>query len=236
MKQELARFVIIPIVWVWAGLSLYSGQARAQEVDDPFWDVLQDTLVSSVPPNLRAPVEAMEAGEFAAAAAELNEIVRRDSSDFQALRLLASAYANLEAYFQAIQVCRRIALLDSVDAGVSVALGYFHQKQGDLEVAEQHYKLALRQDPGVIQAYQGLGWIYLRRRNLEEALAMASKTTERAPNYAPSYVLMGRVLTAQGFYDDAAVAYRRAFRLKPALRERFGILLQELTFRHNLER
>jgi tetratricopeptide (TPR) repeat protein len=237
-RQKLTRFGTIFVV-LWSVLSLASGCAwaeEAEEVDDLFRDVLENTPVSPIPPRLQASVEAIETGAVAIAAAELNEIVSQGSTDLPALRLLASAYGRLGAYLQAIEICQRVALLDSLDAGVSVALGYFHQKQGDLDVAERYYSLALRQDPGVIQAYQGLGWIYLRRRMFEEALSMTSKTTERAPEYAPNYVLMGRVLTAQGFYDAAAVTYRRAFALQPSLRERFGVLLQEVVRRHRLER
>lgn len=228
----MTRFGTIFVVCVWTVLSPASERACAEEVDDLFRDVLQNT---PIPPRLQPFVEAMETGEVAVAAAGLHEIVSGDSTDLPALRLLASAYGRQGAYPQAIEICRRVAFLDSLDAGVSVALGYFHQRQGDLDVAERHYSLALRRDSGVIQAYQGLGWIYLERRMFEEALSMTSKTTERAPEYAPNYVLMGRVLTAQGFYDAAAVAYRRAFVLQPSLRERFGILLQEVALRHGLE-
>jgi len=48
--------------------------------------------------------------------------------------------------------------------------------------------------------------------------------------------LMGRALTAQGFFEDAAIAYNRAFALQSKLRDRYGILLQELGLRHQLGR
>jgi tetratricopeptide (TPR) repeat protein len=195
-----------------------------------------DSLAVAIPPELHGAVASMEAGDYAAAAAELNGVVRRDTADVRAWRLLASAYTHLDAYVQAIQVCRTIALLDTVDAGVPVALGYLHQQQGDLDAAEPYYHRALEMDPDMIQAYQGLGWIYLERREHEKALEMGTRSTERAPDYAPNYILIGRVLTAQGFYEDAAAAYRRAFSLRPDLRERYGILLQELVIRHRLIR
>ena len=65
---------------------------------------------------------------------------------------------------------------------------------------------------------------------------MIAKSTELAPEYAPNYVLMGRVLTAQGFYENARQAFQTAFRLDPGLRKQYGILLQELVLRHGLER
>ena len=176
----------------------------------------------------------MESGDYAGAAAELHDIVLQDSSNVQAMRLLASAFSRLEAYVQTIEVCERIAALDTVDAGVVVALGFYNQKLGDFDSAEIHYRQALERDPNAIQAYQGLGWIHLQRRQLEQAFQMGTRTTELAPDYAPNYILMGRVLTAQGFYKNAADAYRKAFALRPDLRDRYGILLQEIAIRHKL--
>lgn len=198
---------------------------------------LQSNLISvEVSPELYGPVEAMQAGDYAAAAEELHEIVGRDSSHVQALRLLASACIHLDAYVQAIRTCRRISVLDSTDVGVVVALGFLYQVKGDLDLAEMYYRQALERDPNMIQAYQGLGWAYMQRRQLAQALDMVTRTSERAPDYAPNYLLMGRVLTAQGFFRDAAVAYGRAFALRPELREQYGILLQELALRYRLVR
>ncbi len=201
----------------------------------PF-EVGMDSLGAITSPELIGPRQAMEEGDYAAAIAELKEVVRTDTAHVQALRMLASAYGRLDAGVQAIEVCRRISTMDSTDSGVEVALGYFHHRQGDFDTAQYHYRRGLVRDPNAVQAYQGLGWIHLQRRQLEQALDMVTRTTEHAPDYAPNYLLMGRVLTAQGFFADAATAYRRAFALRPSLRERYGILLQELTLRHNVIR
>ena len=195
-----------------------------------------DSLAETIPSELQGAAAAMTAGDYAAAAVELGSLVQLDTTNTRAMRLLASAYAHLEAYVEAVRVCNRIASLDSADAGIRAVLGYYHRKQGDLQLAEMHYTQAVEMDPDMIQAYQGLGWIYLERRELERALQMVTKTTERAPDYGPNYVLMGRALTAQGFYESAMRAYERAFVLSPNLRERYGILLQELAIRHELGR
>ncbi|MCZ6636160.1 MAG: tetratricopeptide repeat protein [bacterium] len=195
-----------------------------------------NSLAVVIGPELKGSIAAMEAGDYFAAAAELRDLVYRDSTHVQALRLLASAFGHMGDYVQAIDVCRRLTQLNSVDAGVEVALGFFHQKLGDFEGAEQHYRQGLMRDKKVIQAYQGLGWIYLQQGRLEQALDMVTETTERAPNYAPNYLLMGRILTAQGFFEDAVVAYQRTFSLEGTLRKQYGILLQELQLRHHLRR
>ena len=222
-------------VGVWAVVCMRAiPVAAADRLDDFLAGVGIDSVGVVIPPELDGPRAAMSTGDYAAAVAELKDIVRRDSSHTLAMRLLASAYSHLNAEVQAIQVCQRISAIDSADAGVEVALGFFHQRLGDFDTAQGHYRQALERNPNAIQAYLGLSWMYLQRRQLEQALEMVTRVTEQAPNHALAYLQMGRILTAQGFFSDAAVAYRRAFALRPGLRERYGILLQELTIRHNM--
>jgi tetratricopeptide (TPR) repeat protein len=136
----------------------------------------------------------------------------------------------------AIAACVEIASLDSVDATAQVTLGYLYQKMGDPDNAELYYSLALERDPDAHHALFGVGWMHLERRNLDAAHDSATRITEVAPEYAPNYILLGRVLTVKGFYKEAARAYRRGFSLEPDLRNRYGILLQELSQRHRLSR
>lgn len=193
-----------------------------------------DSTVVILAPELQGAVASLESADPVSAAVELRDILRQNPQQEQAWRLLVSAYLRLEDFAQAIDACRQLAGIDSSNAGTLVTLGYLHQRLGDIASAEQYYREGLILDPNAVTAYQGLGWVYLKTGRLEQALDMVSETTERAPNYAPNYVLMGRALTAQGFFEDATIAYNRAFALQSNLRERYGILLQELGLRHRL--
>lgn len=198
--------------------------------------VAADSVVTLLAPELHVAAAAMEAGDYSDAAAKLEALARKDPANTGVLRMLASAYLRREAYAAAVPVCERIAVLDSTDAGIRVALGFMHGKLGNADRALEAYRDAIDANAETIQAYQGLGWIHLQRRELQEAMNMIAKSTELAPEYAPNYVLMGRVLTAQGFYVNARQAFQTAFRLDPGLREQYGILLQEIVLRHGLER
>ena len=187
-------------------------------------------------PALQSAVDSLEAGKPGAAAVALRDILEKNSTHTQALRLLISSYLRMEDFDRAIDACQLLAVQDSTDASALVALGYLYEKIGDIILSEQYYQQGLALDPDIIAAYQGLGWIYLKTGQLERALDMASETTERMPHYALNYILMGRALTAQGFFEDAAIAYNRAFALQNELREQYGILLQELGLRHRLKR
>ena len=234
MRARRSSGLILAFVTLWLmGGTLVNAQP-APEPEGLLDMAVVDSAWTTVPEELRGAVGAMETGDYAGAAAELHDLVLRDSSNVQAMRLLASAFAHLEAYVQTIEICERIAALDTVDAGVMVALGFYNQKLGDFDSAEVYYRRALDREPRTVQGYQGLGWIHLQRRQLEQAHQMGTRSAELAPDYAPNYILMGRVLTAQGFYKSAADAYRKAFTLRPDLRDRYGILLQEISIRHKL--
>jgi tetratricopeptide (TPR) repeat protein len=219
----ILRVGIILVVFFSAEIS------SAQEVFES-----SDSMV--LDPALKSAVDSLKAGNSGGAAVALRDILEQKPAHTQALRLLISAYLRMEDFDRAIDSCQQLAVRDSTDASALVALGYLYQRIGDTILAEQYYQQGLALDPDVIAAYQGLGWIYLKTGRLERALDMASETTERRPHYALNYILMGRVLTAQGFFQDAAIAYNRAFALQHDLREQYGILLQELGLRHRLRR
>lgn len=215
-----------------------TGQEGADDLSG-FLDTLlseSDSLVLVVDPILEGAIASMEAGETEAAAAELQDIVLQSPDHLQALRLQASCYLRLRDWESAITTCLQISALDSLDATAQTTLGYLYQASGNSDNAELYYTLVLDKDPDAHLAMFGLGWIHLERRNLDAAHDVATRITEIAPDYAPNYVLLGRVLTVKGFYKEAARAYRRAFDLQPGLRTRYGILLQELNLRHRLDR
>ena len=228
-------FIAAFVFGLMGGVPAEEPDSIAMITDDDL-SVHSDSLTVLWTADLLVAAAAMEAGDFPLAATELHALTLADTTNVHALRMLASAYLRQEAYDLAVPVCQRIAAMDSLDAGVRVALGFLHEKVGDVDLSVMAYTEALEIDARMIQAYQGLGWILLQRRQLQEAMDMIAKSTELAPGYAPNYVLMGRVLTAQGFYENAKRAFETAFRLDPRLREQYGILLQELVLRHGLGR
>lgn len=208
--------------------------STAMAPSDPMPEVLPDSVAAILDPGLKAAAASLSAGYPMAAAAELRDILLQNPTHTQALRLLISAHLRAENFDQAIAACQQLAVLDSTDAGVLIALGYLHQHLGAAALAEQFYHQGLGLDPTIITAYQNLGWLYLKTERAEQTLDMVDETTDRAPDYAPNYILLGRALSVQGLFEDAAIAYNRAFALQSGLREHYGILLQELGLRHPL--
>ena len=218
------------------------GFVHAQEPAEDLTDILdifqpEDSLAPFVvDPILQGAIASMEGGDNEAAVEELEDIILQAPDHLQALRLQASCYLRLHNFESAIATCLQIADLDSLDTTAQIALGYLYEISGEADNAELYYSLALEKDPEAYHAIFGRGWIYLERREFDAAHDAATRIAEIAPDYAPNYILLGRVLTIKGFYKEAARAFRRGFRLDPSLRNRYGILLQELTIRHRLNR
>ena len=227
-------------------LAVTLGAATAQEPDlapteeiSGFLDTLladSDSTALIVDPILEGAILSMESGDNEAAAAELNDIILQAPDHLQALRLQASCYIRLRDWEGAIAACLQISALDSLDTTGQTTLAFLYQALGNGDNAELYYSLVLDKAPQAYLAIYGLGWIHMERRNLDAAHDAATRITEIAPDYAPNYILLGRVLTVKGFYKEAARAYGRGFDLDSSLRNRYGILLQELTIRHRLGR
>ena len=228
--------------WIGLFVILEVCNVFGQEQPEPISDILDslflegDSLVVTLDPALAGAILSMEIGDNEAAAAELEDIIFQSPGHLQALRLQASCYIRLQNVESAIATCLQITAHDSLDTTAQTTLGYLYQRAGDADNAELYYSLAIEKSPDAYQAIFGLGWIQLDRQNLDAAHDAATRITEIAPDYAPNYILLGRVLTVKGFYKEAARAFRRGFGLDASLRNRYGILLQELTIRHRLSR
>ena len=234
------------IIWVLTLCVCVSGALHAQEAEPSAESEISefletfleeaDTAATVVDPILSGAIASMEAGDNESAATELEDIILGAPGHLQALRLQVSCYLRLQDVERAITSCLQIAALDSLDTTAHTTLGYLHYASGNADNAELYFQLVLDDNPDAHLALSGLGWIYVDRRNMDAAHDVATRITEIAPEYAPNYVLLGRVLTVKGFYKEAARAYRRAFRLDASLRTQYGILLQELGQRHRLDR
>ena len=231
-KCMLLRWPVGLVAFFFVAVAHAQDAREHPDVMDATAAIPADSMVAILDPKLKSAVVSLEAGDPSAAVDELRDILQQTPAHPQALRLLASAYLRMENFAEAIEACQQLATQDSTDAGVLIALGYLYQRTDSMAWAEQHYHQGLERDPTIIAAYQNLGWLYLKTGRPEQTLDMVGETIDRAPAYAANYILLGRALSVQGLFEDAAIAYNRAFALQSGLREQYGILLQELGLRH----
>lgn len=86
---------------------------------------------------------------------------------------------------------------------------------GDLALALQRFKLALRYMPGHIGTWHGAGWAALLSGDLAGATAAFEKALEIDRNFGESYAALAVVSAKRGHVDDARAGIQKAMRLDP---------------------
>jgi Flp pilus assembly protein TadD len=107
-------------------------------------------------------------------------------------------------------------------------LGTVEFRKGDLDNAEEHFRLALRYDRWLIGAYANLAAVADERGNLPGAIQFYSKALSLDPTNASVYYALGVVLNRHDQLDAARQALARAVELDPHFNEAKK-LLEELT-------
>jgi Flp pilus assembly protein TadD len=86
-------------------------------------------------------------------------------------------------------------------------------------IAEQHFREAIRLEPGLADAYSGLGAALREQRRLDEAEAALLTARQLDPRSAKAANNLGNVLGDRGALEQAEAAYREAIALDPAMPE-----------------
>jgi tetratricopeptide (TPR) repeat protein len=115
---------------------------------------------------------------------------------------------------EAIAAYRKAAALQPKDAEPHLGAGLLLEKQEKFTDAEQEYKQALALGPSA-DALTGLANIYMRGHRLPEAEVELRQLVAASPGQADVYIQLGRVLAAEGKYDDAIAQLQAAAKLAP---------------------
>jgi tetratricopeptide (TPR) repeat protein len=81
------------------------------------------------------------------------------------------------------------------------------------ENAEQAYRKAIEMRPDGWRAYHRLGYLYVRDKRWDDAIAQFRKYVEVAPKDANSHDSLGEALLAKGSTDEALASYLKALSL-----------------------
>ncbi|MFZ4876994.1 LytR C-terminal domain-containing protein [Janthinobacterium sp. Mn2066] len=109
--------------------------------------------------------------------------------------------------------------IDVAAADVAYAAGRLHFDAGDLAVAQASYTLAIRSDPGHVDAHNGLAVLHAQRGDLGAAIAVWQAVTAREGIRQPQYVYLfanlGRAYVLAGRHADALPVLEQACLLDP---------------------
>ena len=141
----------------------------------------------------------------------------------------ALAYAGLgEAYWreyeltkkselvsQAVNNAKKAFKLDSTLAPINVTLGMIYLGTGDHELAIEHFKRALSNEPSDAAAFRGLAKAYEASDNITEAESTFKRAIALKPDYWAGYNDLGVFYYRHSRYDDAIAGFKQVIKLTP---------------------
>jgi tetratricopeptide (TPR) repeat protein len=164
---------------------------------------------------IQAAFRLQQAGNIAAAAQAYQEVLRRDSSNPEAMRLLGEALSDLGRPAEAISLLRRFAGLYPRHFISHYSLGNAYRLGGQPAAAAECYRAAMARNPGFAGAHHGLGAALRMLEQDAEAARNFAQATKLAPDWAVAWADLGTTLAALGDFAGAETALRRSLQLNP---------------------
>jgi tetratricopeptide (TPR) repeat protein len=116
-----------------------------------------------------------------------------------------------------------------------MAAGWKRFKAGDLAGAEPIYRMAVRQDPSLAQAWYMLGAVSQLQGRTDEAVANYQEAVRLIPNFPEACNNLGVAFHSQRKSVESVAALRRALALKPDYAEAYNNLGNALHERGELD-
>jgi len=156
-------------------------------------------------------------GKIAISAAGLVELAH---SEYQ-----AGDYENAEKH------CMQLWRQEPTNTGVLLLLSSIHFQCRKYDKSAHFSTLAIKQNPGLAEAYSNLGNVFKERGQLQEALDNYRHAVRLKPDFIDGYINLAAALVAAGDMEGAVQAYVSALQYNPDLycvRSDLGNLLKAL--------
>ncbi len=208
----------------------------------PAPQVLPPTASSTVPPtimttaappqatigqtaDLSAELNALKAGDTAAAISGLEKILASNPASAEVHLLLGQAYYRADHKDKAEEQFRAAFSLNAAavpplatqDADEWLKLGNAHASQAQFDEALAAYQTVLKLKPDKAAAFTNIGVVYYQLGKFDEAVQQMQKALELDPGDAETYYMLGATYIQQQKLDEAEKAFNKAIELKPDL-------------------
>ena len=122
------------------------------------------------------------------------------------------------------EALRALPRFQSNDALTHLQLATILSQQGDPNGAIEEYQVALSLDPSSVEAYRGLGAVFIDKHEWTQAQQALQKGTILNPQDHQAFYWLGRSLIAQGHFPQAQKALTTATQLDPTNPEAYSDL------------
>lgn len=174
---------------------------------------------------LNKVIEAIQHEKFEEAKALIDSILRINSKNAEALRLLSVVYAMQGDSLSALTAIRKVIKLDPRNGIAHSNHGNILRVLGRHEEAITSYKLALQFTPEYAEAHNNLANLYQELGLYEQSLPGYIKAIQLQADYAEAYTNLGNALSKLKKYEEALQSYIRAYELKPDQKFLLGNIL-----------
>jgi tetratricopeptide (TPR) repeat protein len=158
-------------------------------------------------------MRAFEASQNDAAIARLRKSLQIDARYFPAQFLLAEALLRANQPGPSLAEYEK-ALAIKLEPGAALKAGVLAERLGKLDVAEKHLRAVVQAAPDNFIGYNQLAWFLASHdRKVDEAVLLATKATQLAPNDANTLDTLGWALFMRGQYGSSVSTFQRASQL-----------------------
>lgn len=118
----------------------------------------------------------------------------------------------------AIKLLNNALEKNNKNVGVHFKLATAYQQQNDNKEAERHYKAILNEQPDNVLALNNLAFLYFQQNN-PQALELAKKAYDKAPESAAILDTYGYILIKQGQHKEGLAILEKAASLAPSVND-----------------
>ena len=159
------------------------------------------------------------------------EVLKADSENVDALRLLGVLHIRSEQYDQAIALFRQAVRLAPDFWKAWINLGTALSERQSFDDAEKAYLKALQIKPRSLHTFERLGANSMKAGRLEQSISWLEKALEISEEHFPALLCLGHALKTQGDQAGAIEAYHRCIDAKPDFGEAYWSLANLKTYR-----
>ena len=153
--------------------------------------------------------------EYEAAVSTLNALTTIAPNHFSGHINLAIAQVNLKDFSKAENSYKKAIAIDPNAANAQYNLGNLYWQQQNYAAALQAYNNAIELAPDDNDTLYNLAITHIALEDLEAALPLLERLSQRTPNKASVWSELGRIYAIQGQIDKSKAAYEREQMLLP---------------------
>ncbi len=158
---------------------------------------------------------AYQDGDFAAALANLHDVLRRAPDHPGALYQSAVAYFRLRRYGDCAALAERFVAAAPAEIGATQVLGHALYTLGEYESAKLHYARVVAANAANVEGWRGLGLSHLRLGDPAAGLAALDKALALRPDHGDALVWRAQALVELERPTEALEAALRGRDLSP---------------------